>query len=95
MSEGIDVKFISPAMFTSDCPTRKRRYDVTKVGGAYRCKMDRCIKCMSMVLRTGWKKTEHFYSSFESQISSFGQIVFNLFELNLFKMEAYILGHTV
>lgn len=50
---------------------------------------------MSMVLRTGWKKTEHFYSSFESQISSFGQIVFNLFELNLFKMEAYILGHTV
>lgn len=42
MSEGIDVKFISPAMFTSECPTRKRRYDVTKVGGAYRCKMDRC-----------------------------------------------------
>lgn len=43
MSEGIDVKFISPAMFTLECPTRKRRYDVTKGGGAYRCKMDRCI----------------------------------------------------
>lgn len=41
------------------------------------------------------KKTEQFYSLFESQKSSFGQIVFNLFELNLFKMEAYILGHTV
>lgn len=45
MSEGIDVKFISPAMFTLECPTRKRRYDVTKGGGAYRCKMDRCIVC--------------------------------------------------
>lgn len=40
-------------------------------------------------------KTEQFYSLFESQINSFGQIVFNLFELNLFNMEAYILGHTV
>lgn len=58
MSEGIDVKFISPAMFTSDCPTRKRRYDVTKVGGAYRCKMDRCINAVAGGELRGFRKAQ-------------------------------------